>query len=282
MAGIRQGIIKRKEVHASGARAADASLLGTALRIPSEHVKVGARTDEATALWQSRPLIRREVTATADRPIEVKMRVSEHVQRPQPKNSDTEPTPPDSTPEEVEAAWQLRLEEARIQAFAEGREAGHAAATAEYEKDLLELKRQFAEDLDAIQQSWDAYMRQSEPHLVQLAFRLARTVLDAPLPDEVRQIAERTVADAIERMATDVTVEIILHPVSFLRIQEAGIEEQLNAVHSKLRWRTNPDIKQNEWIVQSPRATTRRIESELIDELQRELASPSPPDEATS
>lgn len=282
MAGIRQGIIKRQEVQASGARAADASLLGTALRIPNEHVKVGGRPDEATAIWQSSPLIRRDVTATSDRPIEVRLRPSDRMERPQPKTSETAETPPEPTPEEVEAAWQLRLEEAREQAFADGREAGQAAAKADYEKELAELKRQFAGDLDAVQQSWEAYLRQNEPHLVQLAFRLARTVLDAPLPDEVRQISERTVADAIERMATDVTVEIILHPVSLLRIQECGIEEQLNAVHSKLRWRTNPDMKENEWIVQSPRATTRRIESELIEELQRELASPSPLDEATA
>lgn len=282
MAGIRQGIIKNKEVQASGARSADASLLGTALRIPREHVKVGARPDEATAIWQSSPLLRRDLTATTDKAIEVRLRPLERVQRPQAKPNNEPEEEPEPTAEEIEAAWQLRLEEAREQAIAEGREAGHAAAKAEYEKEVADLKKQFAEDLDAVQQSWDAHMRQSEPHLVQLAFRLARTVLDSPLPDDVRQIAERTVADAIERMATDVAIEIILHPVSFLRIQEAGVEEQLNAVHSKLRWRTNPDLKQNEWIVRSPRATARRIESELIDELQRELASPSPLDETSS
>ena len=280
MAGIRQGIIKKREVHASGAQTAEASLLGTALRIRKENVKVGARPDEAAAGWQSKQLLRR--AGTSDQPFEVRTRHVENVQRPRPKANEAPEKAPDPTPEEIEAAWIARIEEAREQARAEGHEAGQAAAKAEYDKEVADLKLHFAEDLDAIQHSWDAFMRQSEPQLVQLAFRLAHTVLDAPLPDDVRQISERVVADAVERMATDVTVEIILHPVSYLRMQETGIEEQLNAVHSKLRWRTNPDMKQNEWVVQSPRAATRRIEEELIDQLQRELASPSPFDEAST
>ncbi len=281
MAGIRQGIIKNKEVRASGAKSADTSLLGTALRIPRDQVNLGSSPNEATAIWQSSPLLRRESTTPSERPFEIQLNEIDRVQRPQPRAAGKRDNASAPTPEEVEASWTLRVEEAREQALAEGREAGRAEVKSEYDQEVEELKRQFAQDLDAIQQSWDTHIRQSEPHLVQLAFRLARTVLDAPLPDEVRRIAERSVADAIERMATDVTVEIILHPVSFLRIQESGIEAQLNAVHSKLRWRTNPDLMQNEWIVQSPRAATRRIESELIDELQRELASPSPLDEAS-
>lgn len=282
MAGIRQGIIKKREVHASGAQSAEASLLGTALRIPKENVHVGARPDEAAAGWQSKQLLRRGATGTSTQPFEVRTRHIEHVQRPRPKTDESAEKAPKPTPEEIEAAWNARIEEARELGLAEGHDAGRAAAKAEYDKDVADLKLRFAHDLDAIQHSWTEFMRRSEPQLVQLAFRLARTVLDAPLPDDVRQISERIIADAVERMATDVTVEIILHPVSYLRMQETGIEEQLNAVHSKLRWRTNPDMQQNEWIVQSPRAATRRIEDELIDQLQRELASPSPFDEAST
>ena len=282
MAGIRQGIIKKREVQASGAQSAEASLLGTALRIPKENVKVGARPDEAAAGWQSKQLLRGATTGTLDQPFEVRTRHVENVQRPRPKVDAAKEKAPEPTPEEIEAAWNARIEEARQLALAEGHEAGQAAAKAEYDREVADLKLRFAQDLDAIQHSWHAFMRQSEPKLVQLAFRLARTVLDSPLPDDVRQISERIVADAVERMATDVTVEIILHPVSYLRMQETGIEEQLNAVHSKLRWRTNPDMKQNEWVVQSPRAATRRIEEELIDQLQRELASPTPFDEAST
>ncbi len=281
MAGIRQGVIKKDKVEASGARSADESLFGTALRIPSGNVKMGAAPDEATAIWQSHPLLRRALTASSGRSVDVRTRHIEPVHRPKPKTSESTENVAELTAEEKEAAWKLRLEEARESAFAEGREEGHAAAKAEFDQQVADLKHEFAMDLDAVHQSWKDFLRRNEPHLVQLAFRLSRTVLDAPLPDDVRRISERVVADAVERMATDVAVEIIVHPVSYLRIQEAGIEDQLNAIHSKLRWRTNPDLQENEWVVQSPRAATRRIEAELIDELQRELASPSPSTEAT-
>lgn len=272
MAGIRHGIIKKDDVHATGARSAEETLLGSALRIRKDQVKVEARPEDASSAWAAKSRLTRDLTGTIDRLFEVRTRHIEQVAPPNRKCEDTPEEEPELTPEEIEAQWKTRLEAAREAALIEGREAGLAEAKAQYDAELADIRQQFAEDLDGIQKSWEAFIRRSEPDFVQLAFQLTRAVLDAPIPDGVRQISERVVAEAVEHMAGEVAVEIILHPVSYLRIQEAGVEDQLNAMHSKLRWRSDADLKQNEWIVQSPRAATRRIEAELIDQLQRELS----------
>jgi flagellar biosynthesis/type III secretory pathway protein FliH len=176
------------------------------------------------------------------------------------------------TVEEIEALWEARLEQTREEAHAEGFAAGRYAAASEFKHELDEANERFGVDLANLQQACTTFMRDAEPQMVQLAFRIARTILDSPLPDDVRQISERAIAEAVEKMSDEVPIEILLHPVSYLRIQESGIEEHLSAIHNKLRWRTNPDLKQNEWIVQSARAATRRLEAELIDRLQRDLS----------
>lgn len=273
MATNRHGVIKQKDVAATGAQTADASVLGSRLRIPKDLISVQNENREDQVVDRASRLLRRDTAAVAAEKFEVFTRDIEKVETPKQhdasKHDDTSKT---RTIEEVEAEWEARLEEqvalAREEAFQEGR----SDAKSDYDRQVAELKERFASDLDGIQASWERFMRRAEPKIVQLAFEISRVVLDAPIPDEIRSVCERTIADTIERMATDVPVEIVLHPVSYLRLQEIGVEEQLNATHSKLRWRTNPEMKQNEWTVQSQRSATRRLEGELIDQLQRELS----------
>ena len=273
MAASPHGVIKKSQLKDAKTWSAASSLLGAALRIPKERVRSDDPSRDQPSVRRAIPIVPAETAVSAARPFEVPklepilLKVNGPDQ--EPAESAEEPPPP--TPEEIEQAWQARLEEARQQALEEGREQGRAAAKAEYDAELADVRAQHAQDLHAIQQSWERYLRRAEPQLVELTFRLAHAVIDAPIHDDVRQIGERAVADAVERMATDIPVEIVLHPVSYLRIQESGIEDQLNAIHSRLRWRTNPELKQNEWIVQSQRAAARRIEAEIIDQLQRDL-----------
>ena len=273
MAASPHGVIKKSQLKDTKSWSAASSILGAALRIPKDHVRPDDRSRDQPSVRRAVPIVPAEETVTTARPFDIpKLEpIVLKFARPEdePAEPPEEPLPP--TPEEIEQAWQTRLEEARKQALEEGREQGRTAAKAEYDADLADVRAQYAQDLHAIQQSWERYLRRAEPQLVELTFRLARAVIDAPIHDDAREIGERAVAEAVERMATDIPVEIVLHPVSYLRIQESGIEDQLNAIHSRLRWRTNPELKQNEWIVQSQRAAARRIEAEIIHQLQRDL-----------
>ena len=260
-------VIKKGRLESVRLEAVDPSLLAQPIRVPKERVTAD---EPAGEIVRPRRLFRGGDSHVAPVPFEIFTHNIESVKAPSAPihERSTESAP---TIENIEKQWQERLDRevelARVQAF----EAGVAAAQSELQAQLDEAVQGFANDLNEMQRSWEAHIRRSEPHLVQLAFRIARAILGSPLPDDIRRISETDVTDAVERMANGVSVEVILHPVSYLRIQESGVEEHLNAMHSKIRWRTNPEMKQNEWIVQSARSTTRRLEAELLDQIQRDL-----------
>lgn len=270
MAAIPQHVIKYSEFLAEYGEQPSIPFEGRKLRIPRSEVTGESEGESGSDAAFLTARVKRASTVPADHPYEIHVRRKE---RPAPKIATTILDDPDEPAiEEIEAIWKARLERTREDAYSEGFAAGRSAVEAEFQAKFDEEKQRFTTDLAALQQSWAAFMRDAEPQIVQLTFRIARAILDAPLPDDIRRISERAIAEAVERMADGVPVEILLHPVNYLRIQESGIEDHLNAIHNKLRWRTNSDLKQNEWIVQSPRSATRRLEAELIDQLQRELS----------
>ncbi|MEX1055099.1 MAG: FliH/SctL family protein [Rhodothermales bacterium] len=262
-------VIKKNVLESTRFEAIDPSTLPTAKRIPRSRVDLPMTlSDDGDSLRLQRRL-RSNQTTYAVEPVQIVTRNMPPACLPRGASAQK---PAEPTPEELEALARQKLEREIIRARDEAFEAGRMAAQVEMQEQLDESLRAFAESLTAIQTSWDDHLRQSEPHLVQLAFRIARAVLDAPLLDDVRRITEAHVADAVDRMAIGVPIEIILHPISYQRIKESGLDEQLSATHNRLRWRTNPDMKPNEWIVQSSRSTTRRLEIELLDQLQRNLS----------
>lgn len=268
MGAIRHQIIKKHEFTAEHSDTDDTPFHLHAVRIPRSEVTEATDPGPAPSYITTR--IKRESTVSARQPYEIRVRPVGRVSPAADEHVPEEAVQP--TNEEIEALWVARLEQTREEAHAEGFAAGRAAAKSEFARDLDEATRRFGEDLAKMQEAWTTFMRDAEPQIVQLSFRIARTILDAPLPDDVRRICERALAEAVESMTDEVPIEILLHPVSYLRIQESGIEEHLSIIHSKLRWRSNPDLQQNEWVVQSARATTRRLEAELIDRLQRDLS----------
>lgn len=270
MGAIPTNIIKKKYIDGGSNAASEGAMSDSSPRILRSQM-LGVPEDGAGSVRiRSRSRVSTDNAVLAEQPFEIPaMRlVSNQIEQDEPEPiGASEPTM-----EEIEAMWIERVERAREQARSEGFDEGRAAAVAECEAKLDEAAQRFSENLDAVQQSWEAFLRRAEPQMVQLAFRIARAILDAPLPDDVRRISESAVVDAVERMANGAPVEIVLHPVDYLRMQESGIEEHLGAIHSKLRWRTDANLNQNEWVVQSQHAATRRLEAELIDQLQRELS----------
>lgn len=262
-------IIKRDDVATSRIVQPDPTVLQSSFRIPNEHIET---TDDGVVpqpIARRRRRVREEDALLARDSFEVKTHERETARRSRPENTAEKEGLSNESPQ---AKWEERLEQAVATAREEGFEAGKASLQAEMEQAMLDARTAFADDLTAVQQSWEGHLKDSRVRLVQLAFRIAEVVLDAPLPPDLRRITETTVTDAIERMIDDIPVEVALHPVNYLRIQESGLEAQLSAVHSKLRWRSDANLKENEWIIQSNRSATRRLEAELLDDLQRELA----------
>lgn len=265
-------IIKRDDVVDARVMRPDPSLLQRSLKIPRKHVEMTSESDDVDPSARRHRRVRGENAELAGESFEIYTREMERTRRTESQRDQEASEGDEATIEEIEARWQTRLEDEVSKAREEGFNAGKASNQSEMEQTIREAASTLAQNLDAVRQAWEDHLNDSQIRLVQLAFRIARVVLDAPLPADVRRISEAAITDAIEGMVDGVPVDVAVHPVSYLRLQEAGLEEQLRAVHGKLRWRSDPTLKENEWIVQSDRSATRRLEVELLDDLQRDLS----------
>ncbi len=182
----------------------------------------------------------------------------------------------------IEAEWQKRLQEATARARAEGETVGRHAAEAEWAPRLQALQEQLALELERLRRAWAEYTRQLEPMLVELAIEVAETLLDAPLPESIKGISARALTEAIEQLAREAPLEISMHPVDFLRLQEQGVISQLESRHPELHWDLNPGLNEGDWIVQTPAAMQRRIRQEMLQRLRQQLGLTSPDASATS
>ncbi len=183
--------------------------------------------------------------------------------------------------EELEAEWEARLEDAVEAARAEGREVGYAEgyddgyaeAQAELEAAFQADRDRLVEDMERLNALWTDYIEESEPHLAQTTIDVAETLLDAPLPDSVRRVSARAIAEAVEDLADTPPLTIALHPVDYQHLQETGMLEQLNANHDYLRWNTRPELDEGDWSVESPVAMVRHFRDELIRNLRTRLGA---------
>ena len=148
---------------------------------------------------------------------------------------------------------------------------------------LTDLAPTFLEAAGQFTGALQSYVRQCEPILADLAFQVAETLLDAPLPTHIKSVSTKALSSAIEHLAADPPVDISLHPVDFLHLQETGLIEQLRATHERLRWHPDSTLKQGDWKVQSPQGAIRRLQEELVAALRQRLQSVRPPQpEATA
>ncbi|ACY47686.1 hypothetical protein [Rhodothermus marinus] len=234
---------------------------------------------EETTEFRHRGLLRRAQAIQAQ-PVELSQEVwtsEDDVWRVEPEPEQSSEEAPASALDEtalraaIEAEWQERLEEAVSQARAEGEAAGRAAAEAEWAPRLQALQEQLARELERLRQAWADHTRQLEPLLVELALEVAETLLDAPLPESIRGVSARTLTEAVEQLARSVPLEISMHPVDFLRLQEQGVIAQLESRHPDLHWDLNPGLSEGDWIVQTPTAMQRRIRQEMLERLRQRL-----------
>lgn len=265
-------VIKGDDVAATRALRPDPSVLQRPVKISKHYVAMPEAAGDGEPPATRNRRIRGASAVLDDESFPI--RTTETVQKPAaaPERDEEASDDREPTREELDALWEERLEKEVAHAREEGFKAGRASIEAELEEKLRRVMASTAQDLDAVQHAWEAHLRDIQVRLVQLAFRIAGVILDAPLPATLRHISETAITSAVESMIDGVPVEVTLHPVSYLRLRESGLEDHLRAAHSRLRWRSDPALKENEWVVQTDRAAVRRLEAELLDDLQRDLS----------
>lgn len=198
------------------------------------------------------------------------------------------PPPPEPEPDveavkaALEAEWQARLDEAVAAARDEGLAEGRAEAEAALRAEVDAARDAFAEAADKLQQAWEQYMAKTEPLLSHLAFTMAQAILDAPLSHDVKELSARALSQAVDRLAHTPPLQISIHPVDLLRLRETGIVDQLEGAYESLRWDPNEDLKEGDWVVQSPVAMVRHLKEELLHTLRERLTLPRLDDDPTS
>lgn len=179
---------------------------------------------------------------------------------------------------EWDATWQARLDAAVDAARAEGYQAGYENAYQELQADFDEKKvfldhhlEVFETEAAKLKVGWQEAVKASEPELATLAVSLAEAILDAPLSEQVITASREVLLATIERLADEAPTEVMLHPVDFLRIQELGMAEQLEAIYTNLRWTPDADLHEGEWVVKTPEAVVRRLHHEMMQMLRERI-----------
>lgn len=185
------------------------------------------------------------------------------------------PPPPEVNDEEAERAAEEERRAAEVarlidEAREEGYRAGYEKASTELADGFAEKAAALVEDAKHMHEENTRFAERVEVLLVDLAFRIAETVLDSPLLTPARDAAKDAVANAVERLAGNQLLRVHVHPVDYLRLQEAGLVDQLTAAYD-LRWEPDSGLAPGDWSVESPDAVIRRFERELLSDLRERL-----------
>lgn len=178
----------------------------------------------------------------------------------------------------AEERWQERLDQAVATAREQADREGYERARAEFESDFHAKAEHLLNDAESLRAENAAFLERVETLLVSVAFRIAETVLESPLLQSARTASTEAVSAAIEKLASDGTLRVGLHPIDYLRLQEAGLVEQLTSAYRGLRWEPDADLAPGDWSVESPDSVIRRFERELIADLRERLGVLDPHD----
>ncbi len=176
---------------------------------------------------------------------------------------------------ELRAAW----EEEWKQRMRDRRE----TAREEADEQIAELEALLREGLDELESQWLSFFEHVETELAELSLEIAERILDAPLPHEMHDRVKGAVHDAVDELAGNGRTDVTLHPADYLRMQESGLMEQLDAAYEQLHWHSDPELEyQGNWIVESPHGALRHLKEELLREITTGLGLRDPDDEASS
>ena len=184
-----------------------------------------------------------------------------------------EPSEPAPSPEALEEAYArgrkdgLRERQGEVAALQE-----ETVRLARELKDGIEDQRAFVQHTaERLSEQWTGAIRAIEPTLAAMAIDVAEAVLEAPLADRQRDATDRAIADAVDTLAGDAPLSVIVHPVTLLHLQETGLAESLSGAHPRLRWEPDNTIAEDDWAASTPEAAIRRIRVAMIADLRERL-----------
>lgn len=238
------------------------------LRVPGQRVIHTAEpTPAADKIGRGGQVLPRELVVQAA-PYEIDLARFEPPPPPVVDEAEEEEVEEQPTEEELRAAALAEaVAVAREEAYKEGYESARAELQAEFEEKAAALR----DDAVQMHEENTRFLERTEVLLVDLAFRIAGTVLDSPLLAPARDAAKDAVATAIERLAGAHSLRVRVHPVDYLRLQEAGLIDQLSAAYADLRWEPDASLVQGDWSVESPDAVIRHFEREMLSDLRERL-----------
>jgi flagellar assembly protein FliH len=181
---------------------------------------------------------------------------------------------------EIEAEWSRKLEDAALRAREEAYDAGYRTAKQELEGSVSEIREALSSQMAMLRDTLLNQIEAMERTAVSLALDAASSILEAPLTEAARLSSERALANAIEQLAGDGAIDIVLHPIDYLRIQETGVDEQLSATFPPLRWHPDEKMTEGDWSARSNQAVIRRIRKELLSTLAERLGADVSSEEA--
>ena len=139
-------------------------------------------------------------------------------------------------------------------------------------KEGIEDQKAFVQHTaDRLREQWTSALRGMEPTLAAIAIDVAEAVLDAPLADRQRDATDRAIADAVDALAGDAPLSVVVHPVTLLHLQETGLAESLQGAHPRLRWEPDNTIAEDDWAASTPEAAIRRIRDSMLASLRERL-----------
>ncbi|GIV59770.1 MAG: hypothetical protein KatS3mg043_0859 [Rhodothermaceae bacterium] len=234
-------------------------------------------------------IIRREAARRLAEPFEVPLLTAEPAfPLPQPEKPAADDLPASTEAlEALRARWEAeqeeafarRLAEAVERARAEGYDAGYWEAEQALRREFEASRAALREDVARLKACWQSFLEKVEPLLGHLAFTIAQTILDAPLPTELKDAGTRSLSAAIDRLAGEAPLAVRLHPVDLLRLRESGLLDEVAAAHPGLTWDSDESLQEGDWIVESPAAMIRHVKAELLETLRRRMGLDDPGDD---
>ena len=188
-----------------------------------------------------------------------------------------EPEVVDETPDpeqiraEAEAAWEARLAENEARVREEAFEAGRAAAEEEMRASIEETRTTLASGLEHLNDAIRAHLKDIEPLVVKFALDVAESILADELTDGAKRAAEQDLARALEQLAGDGAIDVYVHPVDLLRLQESGFVDQVSGAISGIRWHAEDGMEEGDWSAKSSMAAVRRVRTEMLNGIRERL-----------
>lgn len=173
--------------------------------------------------------------------------------------------------EELDTEWRARMEETVLNVREEAYDAGYATARMELEASVKAQIDSLSAQIESMREAMSKHLGSLERTSVEIAVDISSAILDAPLTEQARMASERALAHAVEALAGDGSLEVILHPVDLLQVQESGLQAQLGSMFPELRWTPDESMSAGDWSARSPKAVVRRVRQEMLNLVAEQL-----------